>query len=431
MLVGAIKRMAAKSKQNIWILNHYATNTYFEKGGRHYWFAKYLLANHYKPTVFCASTIHNSDEFVDAKGEKYISYITEDIPYVFVKTPAYKGNSIKRILNMMSFYRNLIKVAHEYADLHGKPDVILASSVHPLTLVAGIKIANKIGIPCICEVRDLWPESFVAFGLMSKNNPIIKLLYAGEKWIYKKADKLIFTMEGGKDYIAEKRWDKSSGGPIDLNKVYHINNGVDLDAFEYNKEHYQIEDPDLENKNTFKVIYTGSIRMVNKVALLLDAAKILQEKGVEDIKFLIWGDGNERKQLEARVKEENLTNVSFKGRVDKNYIPYITSRSQLNIALGETLPLYSFGGSLNKMFDYFAAGKPVLFTFKLGYSIIDRYGAGLELSESSPMKIVESIVYFKNLSEEQYSGYCENAKRAAKEYNFEKLTERLIDVIGA
>jgi glycosyltransferase involved in cell wall biosynthesis len=418
-------------KENIWILNHYATSMFRDHGGRHYWFAKYLLNKKYKPTIFCASTIHNSDEVIDTKKKRYISCTTDKIPFVFINTPPYKGNGIKRIFNMMAFYKSLFCITKEYADLYGKPDIILASSVHPLTLVAGIKIAKKMAIPCICEIRDLWPEGFIAYGLLKQNNLLARILYHGEKWIYIKADKIIFTMEGGKDYIVEKGWDKASGGPIDLDKVYHINNGVDLDAFNYNKEHYQIEDPDLENKNTFKVIYTGSIRMVNKVALLLDAAKILQEKGVEDIKFLIWGDGNERKQLEARVKEENLTNVSFKGRVDKNYIPYITSRSQLNIALGETLPLYSFGGSLNKMFDYFAAGKPVLFTFKLGYSIIDRYGAGLELSESSPMKIVESIVYFKNLSEEQYSGYCENAKRAAKEYNFEKLTERLIDVIGA
>lgn len=418
-------------RKSIWYFHHYSTPPTMSGLTRPYDFGKQLIEKGYDVKVFSSAYLHYSEENLIKDKSEFIVNRDSIVPFIFIRTPPYNGSGLSRVCNMFLFYFRLVKIAYNSSFKNEKPDIIIASSPHPLTLVAGIKVAKKLGIPCICEVRDLWPESFVAYGIMGKNNPIIKLLYAGEKWIYKKADKLIFTMEGGKDYIIEKGWNKASGGPIDLNKVYHINNGVDLDAFNYNKEHYQIEDPDLENEDTFKVIYTGSIRMVNKVALLLDAAKILQEKGVEDIKFLIWGDGNERKQLEARVKEENLTNVSFKGRVDKNYIPYITSRSQLNIALGETLPLYSFGGSLNKMFDYFAAGKPVLFTFKLGYSIIDRYGAGLELSESSPMKIVESIVYFKNLSEEQYSGYCENAKRAAKEYNFEKLTERLIDVIRA
>lgn len=416
-------------KENIWILNHYATNMFRDHGGRHYWFAKYLLNKNYKPTIFCASTLHNSDEFIDTKNKRYISYITDKIPFVFINTPSYKGNGIKRILNMATFYMSLFSVTKEYADLNGKPDIILASSVHPLTLVAGIKIAKKMGIPCICEVRDLWPEGFIAYGLLKQNSILARILYYGEKWIYKKADKLIFTMEGGKDYIVEKGWDKGSGGPIDLNKVYHINNGVDLSVFDYNREQYQIKDPDLNNEKQFKIVYSGSIRKVNQVGLLLDIAKYFKEIGIEDIKFLIWGDGDEKKRLEQRVKEEKLTNVYFKGKVDKKYIPYITSKSQLNIALGENIPIYRFGGSLNKMFDYFAAGRPILFTFKLGFSIINSNGAGDELADSSVMNIAEAILYFKNLSSDAYERYCENARQVAQEYDFGKLTNKLIEII--
>jgi len=169
--------------------------------------------------------------------------------------------------------------------------------------------------------------------------------------------------------------------------------------------------------------------MVNKVGLLLDAAQILKDKGEDKIKFLIWGDGDEKNALEWRANEEGLTNVCFKGRVEKKYIPYITSQSQLNIALGESLPLFNFGGSMNKMFDYLAAERPVLFTFKLGYSIIDKYGAGIELSDSSPMNIADTILDFKNLPEDEYDNYCMNAKKAAIDYDFAKLTEQLIAII--
>jgi glycosyltransferase involved in cell wall biosynthesis len=414
---------------NIWIWNHYATNTYIEKGGRHYWFAKYLLKNNYKPTIFCASTIHNYDDSIDTKKKKHNTNIADKIPYVFIKAPAYKGSGIKRIFNMFSFYKNLFPVSKEYAKTNGKPDVILASSVHPLTLIAGIKIAKRFGVPCICEIRDLWPEGFVAVGLISKNNPIMKLLYTGEKWIYKKADKLIFTMEGGRDYIIEQGWDTDSGGPVDLNKVFHINNGVDLEAFDYNREHYHIEDEDLKEDNAFKVVYAGSIRMVNKVGLLLDAAKTLKEKEENNIKFLIWGEGDEKDSLEEWAKREGLTNVCFKGRVEKKYIPYILSQSQLNIALVENLPLYKYGLSLNKMFEYFAAEKPLLFTIKSGYSIIDKYGAGIELVDSSAENIADCILYFKNLLQYEYDKYCINARRAAGDYDFARLTDKLIQII--
>ena len=71
-----------------------------------------------------------------------------------------------------------------------------ASSVHPLTMVAGIKIAKSLVFLAFVKY-DLWPESLVAYGII-KANPILKLLYTGEKWIYKNADAIVMTWKGGK-----------------------------------------------------------------------------------------------------------------------------------------------------------------------------------------------------------------------------------------
>ena len=142
-------------------------------------------------------------------------------------------------------------------------------------MVAGIKIAKKFGVPCICEVRDLWPESIVAYGALKRNSVIAKLLYQGEKWIYKKADSIIMTWEGGKDYIIDQGWDNQ----IDLKKVKHISNGVVIDTFDKNSEENKIMDSDLDNKEYKNIVYAGSIRKVNNLGMLLDAAKIIQNQG--------------------------------------------------------------------------------------------------------------------------------------------------------
>lgn len=189
---------------------------YFDKAGRHYWFAENLIDSGYKPTIFCASTNHFSNNNVDTKGEKYIQKTVNEIPFVFVNTPNYKGNGSKRIFNMIAFYRNLFSVSKHYSGLNSKPDIILASSVHPLTLVAGIRIAKKFGTPCICEVRDLWPEAIFTFDKVREKSLLGKILTTGEHWIYRKADALIFTKEGDTDYIKERKWDTAQGGDIDL-----------------------------------------------------------------------------------------------------------------------------------------------------------------------------------------------------------------------
>lgn len=411
-------------KKNIWIMNHYATGTYFNKGGRHYWIAENLLKRGYKPTIFCANTRHNSEYYIEINGNKYTLEITEGIPYVFVRTSKYKSNGLKRIRNMVLFYKNLFPVVKDYKEKHGKPDIILASSVHPLTLVAGIKIAKKLGIPCICEVRDLWPESIVAYGILKRNSVITKLLYQGEKWIYNNADSIVMTWEGGKDYIVEQGWDKT----IDLTKVHHISNGVVIDSFDYNSERYKINDVDLHDSRYKNIVYTGSIRKVNNIGLLLDVAKLIKERGIHNIRFLIYGSGDETEILKKRCKQENINNVIFKGRVEKKYVPYILKNSYINILHNSSTSLDKYGQSQNKLFEYLAAGRCIIQTYTTGYSILEKYKCGISASKQESEEIADIIIDACS-NEEKCKIMGENARKAAYNYDFNKLTEKLIEII--
>ncbi len=411
--------------KKIWILNHYATNSYFNKGGRHFSFAKQLKENGYEPLIFCAQTRHNNPHYVDLGGKRATLLSREEIPYLFIKTSLYSSNGLQRIRNMVDFYRNLFPVAKDIAASQGKPDLILASSVHPLTLVAGIKIARKLAVPCICEVRDLWPESLVAYGSLKKDSLFAKALYRGEKWIYKNADRLIFTMEGGKDYITDQRWDLENGGPVDLNKVHHINNGVDLKQFQFNQAHSLIKDQDLEDETHFKVIYTGSIRKVNNVGKIVKTAELIAKKGYPGIKFLIYGEGTEKASLEKYCKAQGIQNVIFKGVVDKNKIPYILSRSDLNIMIFQQSELKKYGASLNKMFEYFASGKPTISDCEFGYDLIKRYECGITVDNADLETLANSIIKFYEMPTEKYSSYCNNAIEAAHDYDFQVLAKKL------
>ena len=241
-------------KKNVWIINHYATGMLFKKGGRHYWFAKYLKREGFEPVIFSCNVRHGSQDYYFDTDKLWFEKRADeiDVPFVIVKSSLYKGNGKDRVLNMVNFYHNVQKAVKEYAKLYEKPDVIYASSVHPLALVAGIKLARYFGIKCICEVRDLWPETLVAYEIANNFNPIIIFLRYLEKWIYKNADSIIFTMAGGYDYIEEQGW----GNDIPKAKVHYINNGIDLAQFDYNKTHFTIKDEDLENENIFKVVYT-------------------------------------------------------------------------------------------------------------------------------------------------------------------------------
>jgi glycosyltransferase involved in cell wall biosynthesis len=406
----------------IWIFNEYNMPPEYGHLNRHFYLGKYLKELGHEPSVFVGSFLHNTDIQMINNKRKIMKYNSCDFSYFFIKTNSYQNNRFKRVFNMFLYYKNLLKATKKM----DKPDVIIGSSAHPMSAYAAIKLAKKLSCQGIIEIRDLWPESFIAYGVIKKRNPLLKLLYLCEKWLYKKADKIIFTMAGATDYILEKKWDINHGGPINLSKVFHLNNGVDLKTFDYNKQTHVIDDYDLNDEKSFKVIYTGSVRLVNNVDIIIDVAKLLND---ENIKFLIWGTGDYLDVLKKRVNDENINNVIFKGWIDKKYIPFILSNSQLNISFGKTKDIFRYGISPNKMFDYFASGKPTLWTFKSNYSLIEKYQSGIEIEYRNPQDLAKSILKFKNLSKSKYVEYCNNARKAAVDYDYKKLTKKLINII--
>lgn len=415
------------TNKKIWIMNHYATNMFFNQGGRHHWFAENLRKKDYTPTIFCANTRHNvhSQGSVEIPSGKYTVKYTNDIPYVFVKTVNYSGNSIQRVKNMLFFYKNLFPSARGYAKDHGKPDVIIASSVHPLTWLAGYKLAKRYDAKFVAETRDLWPETLVDMNIIKRNSVWAKLLYALEKFIYKKADRLIFTMEGGKEYVKDKGWDKE----IALDKIYYINNGVDIEEFNKNKQKYLIKDKNLSDESTFKIIYTGSIGEPNMVIAIVEAVEYLKKLGILNIKFLIFGDGIHKEKLLKYSLKNNMDNLIFKGRVDKKYIPFILSKGNLNIIVGKDINLYKYGLSPNKIFDYFASGRPVLSNVECGYDLLEKYNCGITVKGDSPKALADGILKFYNMPKEEYNKYCQNALKASEDFDFKTLTDKLEEVI--
>lgn len=410
-------------KKKVWILNHYATNQFFKESGRHWSFAHHLQERGYVPTIFCANTRHNSVQIIDVGEALYQVIEKNGIPYVFVRTQEYNDHPKLRIVNMITFYRNVKRAARKFAREHGRPDVILASSVHPLTLVAGIHLAETFQIPCICEIRDLWPESLAAYGSMKRDGLIAKGLYAGEKWIYAHADWIIMTWPGGGQYLRDQGWDRS----IPLGKVTHISNGVDLSSFDRKAEFFNYQDRDLTDPAYKNIVYAGSIRKVNNLRLLLDAAKIIG-KTDPSIRFLIFGDGNERRELENYCQAESIDQVIFKGPVESKFIPSILQQAYCNIIHNSSTTLDRYGQSQNKLFEYLAAGKCIIQTYTTAYSILETYDCGVSASRQSPEVIAEVILEVcSDRSKAQRLG--QNARIASGRFDYKMLTGQLIEVL--
>lgn len=410
---------------NIWYFHHYATP--YELSGLHRPFemGKYFKKFGNNVTVFSSSYLHFAGENIINDNRIADIKTYDGIKTIFIKTNSYKNSKIKRIINMFDFFKGLFPISRAYAKSNGKPDIIIASGPHTLTMIAGIIIAKIYKIPCICEIRDMWPEVFFLGGLLKENGIIGRILLKIEKTIYEKADRLVFLKEGDHTYITDHKWDTEHNGKVDMAKCAYINNGVDLKLYDNRIKEYIYNDKDLDS-GKFNIVYCGTIRPVNNIDMLLDVAKRLPD----NVNFLIFGDGNCVDDLKKRLRNENINNVHFKGYVDNKYIPSILSKSSLNI-LNYSSENYNWsrGNSSNKLFEYLASGKPVVSTVQMGYDIISRYSCGYSAELCNADKIAEAIMRVINADSETYKQLCLNARKASKDFDIKKLSRGYMEVI--
>lgn len=385
---------------NIWIINHHAITPEMGGGTRHYDFAKELLKRGHSVTIF-ASSFHYAkyQEMREYGKADYIEEDIEGIEWFWFKTPPYFSNGISRVKSMLSFSFNLLKYEKEF---HlQKPDVIIGSSVHLFAVYAAYRLAKKYGVPFIFEVRDLWPQTLIDMG-MSRYHPFVLLQSVMEKFLYKKADHIITLLPKAHEYI-----EKLTTTPISW-----ISNGTRVRHLEGSEN--------LLRKNCFNVLYTGSMGQANDLELLIEAATLLKEH--KNIHFTLIGDGVEKKRLQSLA----LNNVTFLDAVSKERVfDYLQSADLLYVGL-QDLPLYRFGMSMNKVFDYMSAKKPILFVSSIEPNIVEDANAGFVLKDASVENVAELLQSISKTDKNTLSQYGENGYNyLLKNFTIEVLVDKL------
>lgn len=410
--------------KNIWLVNKYAMPPELEPRPRSIKFAHYLGLLGYKTTVFGSSVLHNMDKNLIADGSSFIEKQYEDIHFVHVNTPSYKKTSgLARVFSDFYFHWKLVFIAHKFE----KPDVIVATTSPVLTNPL-LFYAHKHGIKYITDVEDMWPDDFVDFGFISEKNPLMRLAYLQARHNYVNSDASVFTLSGCYDYFRNKKWDHGSGGPVDLKKVYYINNGVDLDFFNDCLANYRLDDEDLTQTEKKNIIYLGSIRLVNNLIQAIKAAEILKERN--DIQFLIYGDGDDRESLIEYCKEHNLNNVKFKAKwTDPKYVPFILKHGYLNLLNYVSSEFAKRGISSGKMFQYMASGRPIVCNINILNCPITEHRIGIAHELKTPQEYASAIEEILSLPVDDYKAMCERSYKTAEEYDYKHLANKMATVI--
>lgn len=403
--------------KNVWILNHYAQEPGGAGGTRHFHLAEHLQVHGWQGTVIAASVDHASGQQRLAAHQAQRLDTLQGVPFLWINTPGYRGNGGGRVRNMLAYTWAALR-RRTTAGLP-RPDVVIGSSVHPLAAVAGALLARRYKVPFVFEVRDLWPQTLVDMGRLRDDALVTGVLRRLERWLYRRAARTVVLLPQAWQYIV----------PLGIAKdrVVWIPNGVDLSLFPRAAPATQSQD------GVFTLMYFGAHGQANGLDNVLQAmARLQQMPAGQHIRLRLIGDGPLKPALVAQADALGLRNVVFESSVPKAQIPALAAQADAFVFNLIDAPVFRYGISSNKLFDFMAGERPIVFSCDSSNNPIAEAGAGLTVAPGQPQALAEAIAQIAAMprAERQRMG------RAGREYveqnhGFDQLAGRLAAVLDA
>lgn len=357
------------------LLIHQAFTSLDEAGGtRHAELARYLADHGHQVTIIASPVSYLTGRKKNSSDQQREQVHNPGITIHNARTYSkYNKSFFHRILSFFSFMFSSFFIGLKVK----KPDVVWGTTPPIFQAFTAWLVARLKRARFLLEVRDLWPGFAIALGVIK--NPLIKWLSLGlEKFLYRHADRIIVNSPGFIEHV------RSLGGK----KVYLIPNGADPAMFisvDSGKSFRRANH--LEDK--FVITYAGAHGISNDLDTVLFAAEKL--KDLHSIKILLVGDGKEKSALMRTATGLNLSNVQFLDPLPKNKISDLLAASDACIAILKPIELYKTTYP-NKVFDYMAAGKPVICAIDGEIrKVVETAHAGIFVEPGNPVQLANAI----------------------------------------
>jgi glycosyltransferase involved in cell wall biosynthesis len=311
-------------------------------------------------------------------------------------------------LSRMAYYISFPLHANIWALFYfRKYDVIITSTPPIFTAITGLFSKLILRKKWIIDVRDMWIDASISLGFVKEESMFERISRYFESVSFKNADLVCTTTEG----IANKLKTRYK-----IKKIALIPNGVDPDYFY----------PKTKSKKN-QIIYSGNVGHAQDLKnCILALKKIIKSN---NIKLLIVGNGDIKKELENLVKKQKLEdNVIFKGIVPRDKIPEMISESLIGIAPLKKLDCLDYAIP-TKVYEYMACGIPFLSS---GIGEIRRLtkesNAGV-IAENDPTNIADTILELLNNPKKSEEMGKNGIKYVKKYYNRKKIALNLQNYI--
>lgn len=372
--------------------------------------AVFLKKKNFQVTVFTA--LPNYPQSKIYKGYRFRFFaddIIDGVPvlrsWIFVSR---SRTFISRLLNyfsfvITSFFRLLLKPAPDYLFCESPPLFLGFTAV----IICKIKKARLL-----FNVSDLWPESAIRMNIV-RNPLLIKLSFTLERWIYKNA----YIISGQTRGIVQDIRNRVSHKP-----VLWLPNGIDIAAFDNKKTTDSWRGKWVKSEKEIIVLYAGIFGYAQGLDLVFDVADELRSY---PLKFVLVGDGPERKSLVRKKKEGKFLNVEVAEAVEKSVIPSIIASCDVFWVPLKKLDLFK-GAVPSKIFEPLIMGKPVLLGVEgeANEFFIQQARAGLAYEPENAADMKKKLLWMAEHPEERKEMGNRGKFFVMEYFNREKIYER-------
>jgi len=371
---------------HILFISHYFPPEVNAPANRTYEHARRWVADGHQVTVITGVPNHPKGEIFPGYENRWIQEESRDGIRV-IRTWMYLGSSenvITRSLNYVLFAFTVL-----YASFLAKnPDVVVATTPQFFSGVAGLIVSRLKRRPFVLEVRDLWPDSIVQL-LQLRRGILVRFLETVERALYKSTAGIVVNSRAFIDHIA------TFGVPKE--RIALIYNGVDPSLFQVRERDPQLlQEHGLDGR--FLVAYIGTLGMAHGLVTVLDAAERLRD--LEDVVFVLIGDGADRARLEQEIRERGLENVRLIGLRPRSEIPRWLASIDVSLVLLRDIPVLETVVP-SKIFETLAEARPVLVAGRGEIRrMIEEAKAGFVIDPETPDQLARAVRYIRSHPEE-------------------------------
>jgi glycosyltransferase involved in cell wall biosynthesis len=207
---------------------------------------------------------------------------------------------------------------------------------------------------------------------------------------------------------------------IDIDHKYlWVSNGIHMDLVRPNHELNYI------NQEKVRIVYAGSLGIINKIELLLEAVAKLNPNQFE---LIIAGSGPKVDEVQAYASQ--YRHITFLGRIKSNEVGGILYRSDIAYLGVRDSELYKYGLSPNKLFDYMNQGIPILYCSNYPAGVDPDNEFMLQCKSSQVDDVVKILQDFKKMPLTKREAMKLASKKAGMRYNYSILSKKYLNALS-